>query len=100
MKALAFHSRGENKDAYDLAYVLQNYKGRAAAVAKRLAPLRAADETAQALEELDRDFATIDSVGPARVAEFLFGARNDAAEADAWGVVRDLLDQLRLRTGV
>jgi predicted nucleotidyltransferase len=94
MKALAFHSRGENKDAYDLAYVLQNYDGRAEAIAQRLAPLRAAKEASQALEELERDFASIDSVGPLRVSEFIYGSRNDAAEADAWGAVRDFLDKL------
>jgi predicted nucleotidyltransferase len=94
MKALAFHSRGENKDAYDLTYVLQNYEGRAEAVAKRLAPLREADEARQALQELDRDFASVDSLGPVRVSEFLLGARDDAAEADAWGAVRDLIEKL------
>jgi hypothetical protein len=95
MKALAFHSRGENKDAYDLVYVLQNYDGRAEAVAKRLGPLRAAEEASQAIEHVDKDFASIDSLGPIRVSEFLHGARNDVTEADAWGAVRDLIDRLR-----
>jgi predicted nucleotidyltransferase len=94
-KALAFHSRGENKDAYDLAYVLQSYEGRADAVGKRLAQVRASEEAAQALEELERDFTSVDSVGPVRVSEFLYGARNDVAEAEARGSVRDLIDELR-----
>ena len=94
MKALAFRSRGENKDAYDLTYVLQNYEGGARAVAARLAPLRVAEEAAEGLQALDQDFAAVDSVGPVRVAEFLYGARNDIAEADAWGAVRDVLDAL------
>jgi hypothetical protein len=94
VETLAFHSRGENKDAYDLAYVLQNYDGRAEAIARRLAPLQAAKEASQALKELERDFATIDSLGPLRVSEFIYGSRNDAAEADAWGAVRDFLDKL------
>ncbi len=99
MKALAFRSRGENKDAYDLTYVLQNYEGRARAVALRLAPLRAAREAAEGLTALDQDFAAVDSVGPVRVAEFLFGARDDVAEADAWAAVRDLFDALPTATG-
>jgi hypothetical protein len=41
---------------------------------------------------LDEDFALVDSVGPARVAEFLYGQQNDAAAADAWASVRDFLD--------
>jgi hypothetical protein len=94
MKALAFRSRGENKDAYDLTYVLQNYEGRTQGIASRLAPLRAAAEAAEGLAALDQDFAGVDSVGPVRVAEFLYGARNEIAEADAWGSVRDLLDAL------
>lgn len=63
MKALAFRSRGENKDAYDIAYLLRNFGGG------------------------PRDVA-------ARVSEFLFDARHDETEADAWGAVRDLLDAL------
>ena len=63
-------------------------------MAARLAPLRVAEEAAEGLQALDQDFAAVDSVGPVRVAEFLYGARNDIAEADAWGAVRDVLDAL------
>ncbi|HEX3771567.1 MAG TPA: hypothetical protein VHV30_11905 [Polyangiaceae bacterium] len=94
MKALAFRARGENKDAYDLTYVLQNYKGRSRAVAQHLVPLRAAAEAAQALQVLDEDFAAAGSLGPCRVAEFVHGRRDDAVEADAWGAVRDLIEEL------
>ncbi|MGH7269014.1 MAG: hypothetical protein ACREJ3_01170, partial [Polyangiaceae bacterium] len=95
MKAIAFRSRGENKDAYDLTYVLQNYEGEARGVAMRFAPLLAADEASQGLKILDEDFAQVDSVGPARAAEFLCGEQNDAAAADAWASVRDFLDAVR-----
>jgi hypothetical protein len=92
MKAMAFRSRGENKDAYDLTYILQNYEGGARSVARRFATLLAAEEASQALKLLDEDFALADSLGPARVAEFLYGEGNDAAAADAWASVRDLVD--------
>jgi predicted nucleotidyltransferase len=95
MKAMAFRSRGENKDAYDLTYVLQNYDGGARGVAKRFAPLLAAEEASQGLTLLDEDFAAVESVGPARVAEFLYGEQNDAAAADAWASVRDFVDAAR-----
>jgi hypothetical protein len=94
MKALAFRARGKNKDAYDLTYVLQNYEGGVTAVAQRLAALRGADETAQALKNLDEDFGSVDSVGPRRVSEFLHSQRNNVVEADAWGAVRDLMEEL------
>jgi hypothetical protein len=64
MKALALRSRGENKDAYDLAYVLQNQEGGTDAIAKRMTPLLVLSEAVEAMQRLDEDFATIDSIGP------------------------------------
>jgi hypothetical protein len=61
----------------------------------RFAPLLAAEEASQGLKLLDEDFALVDSVGPARVAEFLYGEHNDAAAADAWASVRDFVDAVR-----
>jgi hypothetical protein len=51
-------------------------------------------EVALALGHLDEDFETIDSVGPRRAVEFLLDGTDDAAAADAWGAVRDLLDRV------
>lgn len=39
LKALAFDSRGENKDAYDLYYVVRNYGGGPSDVATKFRPL-------------------------------------------------------------
>ena len=91
MKALAFRSRGENKDAYDLIYLLQNFGEGLEDVLRALAPLLEEPETQLALRYLSEDFKGPESVGPIRAAEFLHGARNDDAQADAWGVVSDLL---------
>lgn len=94
MKALAFRGRGENKDAYDLVYLLRNHQAGVTGIATRLAPLLPEAEAAEAVRILDEDFSSSDGVGPRRVAEFLFNARDDDAEADAWGAIRDLLDRL------
>lgn len=81
LKALAFHLRGENKDAYDLYYVLRNYGLGPRDVAGRLATLLDVEEAQQALEVLQRDFTNLDQVGPRRVAQFLFGERDDMVQA-------------------
>jgi len=39
LKALAFDSHGENKDAYDLFYVIRNYGSGVSDVVAKLAPL-------------------------------------------------------------
>ncbi|MBI4953822.1 MAG: hypothetical protein HY908_17485 [Myxococcales bacterium] len=97
MKALALRSRGENKDACDLAYLVRNHGAGVEAIATALHGLCAgagAPETALAVRYLDEDFATVDSIGPRRAAEFLFGGHDAAAAADAWGSVRDLIERL------
>ena len=91
LKALAFDGRGENKDAYDLFYVLQNYGAGVGDVFDRLRPLLSAPATQQALSILQRDFVSVDSVGPLRVAEFLGDQQDAAIRADAAGAVRSLL---------
>jgi hypothetical protein len=94
LKALAFRNRGENKDAYDLVYVLRSFGSGVQAVAQRLLPLRQ-DEVAQlALGHLREDFSEIDSVGPKRVADFAHGRPDDDLQADARGLVLDLFEAL------
>ena len=91
LKALAFHMRGENKDAYDLYYVIRNFGAGPAAVAARLQPILAEPETREALTILRRDFSAHGDVGPLRVAEFLHNAPDDETQADALGFVQQLL---------
>lgn len=99
MKALALRLRGENKDAYDLFYLLRHYPGGVAAVAPRMMGLLAHAETTQALSFLGEDFETVDHIGPRRAAEFLFDRRHEETEVDAWGVVQDLLAAVRNNPG-
>lgn len=95
LKALASGDRGEPKDAFDLVYTLRRWHGGPAAIAERLAvhAKRHATVVGAALDVLARDFATIDMLGPSRVAEFerATGALRDEVTADAHGDVDDLL---------
>jgi hypothetical protein len=91
LKALAFQSRGENKDAYDLVYLLQNYGSGIDEVFQRLQPLLTSPFAQQALTVLEKDFSGIDQVGTMRVAEFLGDAQDETVRADAAGAVRSLL---------
>lgn len=91
LKALAFGTRGENKDAYDLYYVIRNYGSGGDDVLKHLNPILHEQETQKALQLLRRDFSDPDGLGPRRVAEFLYRAPNDELQADVVGFVRELL---------
>jgi hypothetical protein len=91
LKALAFDGRGENKDAYDLHYVIRNYGAGVDDVAARLRPLLADPAATKAFEVLRRDFLEHGAVGPRRVALFLTGGPYDEIQADVAGHVAALL---------
>jgi hypothetical protein len=90
LKALAFGTRGENKDAYDLYYVIRNYGSSVDELLEHLNPMLHEHETQEALQILRRDFSDPDGVGPRRVAEFLYRSPNDEVQADVAGFVREL----------
>lgn len=90
-QALAFSLRGENKDAYDLFYVVRNFGSEPKEVANLLRPILEDPSTVEALSVLRRDFTAHDGIGPRRVAEFHTGGRNDALQADVVGYVASLL---------
>jgi len=91
LKALAFASRGENKDAYDLFYVVRNYGAGVADVAARLRPLLGEQEAKDAVVVLRRDFLDADGIGPRRVAEFQTGGPAPEIHADVAGFIDRLL---------
>jgi len=93
LKALAFSFRGENKDAYDLFYVVRNFGSGVEEVASHLRPLLIDRAAVEAIALLRRDFLDHDGVGPRRVAEFLTGGADDTVQADVVGFVRQLLDR-------
>jgi len=94
LKALAFDDRGENKDAYDLFYVIRNFGAGVEDVAGAIRPLFGDESSIQAIEILRRDFLDHDALGPRRVAEFLSSGPDDATQADVVGFVGALLAQL------
>ena len=98
LKALAFDSRGENKDAYDLYYVVRNYGDDPADLATNILAFLPDAEAARAIDILERDFLDPDGVGPVRIATFLTGGRDDDIQADVVGFMRQLLKYCRLRT--
>jgi len=95
LKALAFRNRGENKDAYDLCYLLSHFGDSVEDVGTRLRPLLDDANAREAVRVLGEDFATLDSHGPRRAAEFLSRAGDDAFCRDVAGLVGRLLRSLR-----
>ncbi len=92
LKAYAFDNRGENKDAYDLVYVLRNFGDEAITpVAQRFTAIAGTPEAAKALEILARDFESVDHVGPKRYAAFLGDPDNEDWRQDATGAVQAFL---------
>ena len=98
IKALAFDQRGENKDAYDLYYVVRNYGEDPTDIAANILAFLPNAEATRAIDVLERDFLDPDGVGPVRIATFLTGGRDDDIQADVVGFMRQLLKYCRLRT--
>jgi hypothetical protein len=91
LKALAVRNRGDNKDAYDLYYVLRNFGAGVGDVATLLRPLLTDEAAIQAIAVLRADFLDHQAIGPRRVAEFVFGEPNDTLQADVVGFVSEFL---------
>ena len=70
LKALAFDGRAENKDAYDLVYVLQNFGDSVVDVFGRLRPILENASAQRAIAILQRDFSEAELIGPGCVADF------------------------------
>jgi len=92
LKALAFRNRGENKDAYDLHYVLSGLG--ADAVAQSLVALLPDDRVRRALDIIRDDFTEHDAIGPRRVAQFLPDGLDDEIQADVVGQALALLREM------
>ena len=92
LKSLAFRSRGENKDAYDLYYLVRNFGKGVNSIAARLKPLLGDPATQQAIDYLKEDFQSHDGVGPRRVAEFILGAPDNVIQADVVGFIGQLIE--------
>ena len=89
LKALAFRNRGENKDAYDLHYVLSGLG--IDEVARCLQPLLPDARVEKAMDIIRDEFTTHDATGPRRVAQFLNYGSDDDIQADVVGNALQLL---------
>jgi len=72
IKAFALDERQNEKDAYDIDFVLRNYRPDAESLADRVRPLLSGGLAREGYEILKAKFASLDSVGPswaAKVAE-------------------------------
>lgn len=96
LKALAFKGRGENKDAYDLLYVLRHY-GREflTEVVVATVPLLSHEVAREALKVLSDDFTAPNHTGPMRAAAFESRSTDDAYKADAAAMVDAFLRLLQ-----
>lgn len=95
LKAYAFSRRGENKDAYDLYYVVRNYGNGPEDVAKAFLSLCPDADCEKALDILRQDFFDPRSVGAMRATAFLRGegVTDDELQADVVGFVRSFVDR-------
>jgi hypothetical protein len=91
LKALAFRQRGENKDAYDVYYMLRHYGSTMEDIMVRLEPLLDDLDAQRAVGYLREDFAEMDSLGPVRAALFLGRGDDTGFKVDVVGLVRRLL---------
>ena len=89
-------------EAFDLHYVLTCYPGGAPEIASALRALMDDPDAREAIDILERNYRTMDGLGPARAAYFLFGDPGeagrddvDALRATAHAYVRQLLALLR-----
>ena len=97
IKAFALADRKKEKDAYDIAFFLNNYQPSLATLAAKLAPRIAGGLWAEAHQILTEKFATLESVGPswaAQVAEENGQDREQAQQA-AFQDAQDLFDEIR-----
>lgn len=94
LKALACHGRSENKDAYDLFYVVRNYGSGIADVATKLRPLLDSNYATRAIQILRADFLDPEGLGPRRVGDFLGSPLDETIRADVVGYVSQLLERL------
>lgn len=91
LKALAFRNRAEEKDAYDLYYVIKHFGRGVDDVCARFVTLLDDEHARRALATLRQDFSSPRAIGPVCVARFLTGGADVDICADVFGFVSDFL---------
>ncbi|MFA5786811.1 MAG: hypothetical protein WDA71_07510 [Actinomycetota bacterium] len=101
LKVFAFQDRHENKDAYDLVFVLLNNEGgpRAAGSAARSSPVAGHPQVEEAVVLLDERFRDAGQDGPNAYASFLATRNDDEEKArlrqEAVATIREFLRGFR-----
>ncbi len=99
LKSLAFEIRNENKDAYDLFYVLRNFEKGMDEIAARFDEFDDQQEVRHALEILERDFTEEDNIGPVSVANFIESRPQEEIRADVVAFIGDFLSKISRNRG-
>lgn len=94
LKSLTFRNRGENKDAYDLYYLIRNYGAGVEEVAAKFRGLLANKECEKTLEILREDFSEENSLGVRRAVAFLRGegAIDKVLQTEVVGFIESFLE--------
>ena len=93
LKSIAFRLRGENKDAYDLFYLIRNHSAGLDGLASQIKPLLGDQYAKDAIQYLKEDFLDHESTGPRRVAEFIRGELDEDIQADVVSFISGLLSK-------
>ena len=96
LKAIAFANRGENKDAYDLFYMIRNYGAGPHEVAARFLSLGSDEDCERALTVLKENFLKNEAVGVKRAVRFILGeeAEDEDLQAEVVGFVSRFIDNV------
>lgn len=97
MKSVCMDDRFKNKDAYDLYYAIRHYPGGIPAIVAALKPDLNNGLVKEALQHLQRSFATHDSSGPADIANFLEAeeeVERDVIMRDAFETFKSLFNAI------
>jgi len=96
IKAFALADRMKDKDAYDVAFVLNHYRPTLTALAERVAPIVSGGLGAEAFAILMEKFAERDAVGPQWAADLAVqeGQNRDQAKQAAFLNAQDLFEDV------
>lgn len=97
MKAFAMVGRRKDKDAYDIAYCLENYPGGVEAVARDFVQYGDHGLVREAIELLKSEFKAVEYVGPVAVANFRElppGEERELCARRAFELVQELIKQV------
>ncbi|MFN9659810.1 MAG: hypothetical protein ACK6BC_05460 [Cyanobacteriota bacterium] len=103
MKGFAIENRHKQKDAYDIYYVVRNYRDGISALAEACRPVLNEPEGLEGYSYIDGKFAAFDAYGPTSVRKFveetdvLQERTPEQWQRDAFGVVDRWLKELGLR---